>query len=198
MLRRIVPFIAVVSVVLPLACISADPGLPPSAPLTCDEYCRAVQGSCTGVNAQYRNAEECKKVCALLDLGTRDDGNTPTVGCRFNKAKTAKTKSECAAAGPYGGGVCGNDRCEAYCTIVEKECILAPDVPAALHPFATRGDCDEACPNFALSAVDDDGPPNSNDGGDTLNCRMRHLIIAIDAPDPHCSHAGVQSAACKP
>lgn len=190
MLRRFIPCFAALAVIVPIACISADPGLP----VTCDEYCSVVQNKCTGVNAQYRNGDECKKVCGLFELGSFNDGDTGTIGCRLRKAREANDKPSCAAAGPYGGDVCG-DRCEAYCTIADRECISDPAVNAALHPFESKGDCSEACPNFRVEPAED-GPPNTKDGADTFNCRARHLIIAIDDPSPHCEHAGRVSRVC--
>lgn len=191
-LQAILAFGALVSsVVLPVACVDADPE--PVLSLSCSSYCTEIAKSCGGANVQYRNREECIKVCGLLDLGTEKDGDVNTIGCRLRKAKSAKTLGDCVAAGPFGGGVCGT-RCAAFCTMIGKRCL-----DTASPPFeGSEATCNEQCPNFKFDEEEGEGPnQKAFTGKDTINCRSHHLILALSDPERHCPHADVVSTQCE-
>lgn len=169
-------------------CTGDDPADPP--PDICATYCIEMTKACTGANRQYRSEEECRSACALLPPGTPDDVGLNTVGCRLKQARAA----QCVAAGPYGGETCGS-RCEAYCDIVEKNCIAKLGAPNA--PYASKSDCLESCGrDYTFDPAVGEGPDIPFLAGDNLNCREHHLILAISDPSGHCGHAGPKSPTC--
>jgi hypothetical protein len=176
-------------------CVGDDPG-PTGAGSTetasCQEYCDAVLVGCTGPLRAYDNAGQCLATCALMAPGkVGDRGNT--VACRLPHAKAGSGRQTCMNASAYGGGVCG-DRCDAFCELVDKNCI-APLGAAA--PYASKPDCVEACQKIRYDSTGVEGPGQAFDGEDTLNCRMFHLILSLDDRVGHCPHTAVQSATCR-
>ena len=101
----------------------------------------------------------------------------------------------CLAAGPFGGGVCG-DRCTAFCALTLGAC--SPDAgPAA--PYGSYPDCQTACAGYRYQdgGVDGGGePPGGPTGGDTLNCRLFHVRGAVH-DGSGCVNLGVDSGACR-
>jgi hypothetical protein len=187
------------------ACVGGDP--PTSAPqvaadagdgggggVTCDAYCAAVNTNCTGPNRQYRSDEECKRMCAFLPLGTEADRAQNTVGCRLASAKLGQSRDVCAAAGAWGGDVCGR-RCDTFCAINEASC----GTLGAGAPYQ-KGDClEKACPALRFDPAVGDSPDQAFDGDDTLNCRAFHLVLATDnALATHCPHTALVSPTCLP
>lgn len=166
------------------ACVSDDSaaGQGPS----CEQYCNAMATHCAGTSAQYRDAQECAKACALLPLGTNNDGDLNTIGCRIHKAEAG----QCVAAGPFGGDVCGK-RCTSFCTIVVQNCKDQPN-----PVYNSEATCNEACSSF----VDPAGEPTSFDPlshKNSLTCRSQHAILSLGDPVTHCPHPGVISPVCK-
>lgn len=159
----------------------------------CATYCSEIAKSCSGANAQYRDTTECLSACALLEPGTEQDGALDTVGCRLRKARAATDLAACVVAGPFGGGVCG-DRCDAFCTIVDKNCskTTAP-------PYDSRASCIETCDaQFKLDTTAGEGPVHDLSGHNTLNCREYHAMLSLgaNAAAAHCPHTGVVSTVC--
>jgi hypothetical protein len=172
------------------ACVSDDPGVK----VDCNAYCTVIAKACGGDNIQYRDTAECMKVCSLLPIGSATDGDTNSIACRLNKAQSAKTLSDCIAAGPFGGGVCGT-RCAAYCTIAGKSCFSLPNPIFS----GSEGTCNEACPSFHFDPNEGEGPKQDFWGENTLNCRSFHLILSTKSPDDaktHCPHADIVSSVC--
>lgn len=164
---------------------------------TCEAYCKDVLETCTGADSQYGSPEECIWVCERLAPGSLGDKDVDTVACRaYHASTTAKTDTRtwCAAAGPFGGGVCG-DRCGAFCNLALAVC-WGGDGGA---PWASEPDCVTACSEHAyLDGGTDGGGEGSNGAtsGDTLNCRLRVLRGALRDPSK-CADLGSPSNTCK-
>jgi len=182
--------LAVTFLVVTTACVKDDPG--PSAPVSCEGYCTEIQKTCGGDSEQYRSTTECVAACKLLDLGTEADGDVNTVGCRLRRAKVAKSKEDCAAAGPFGGGVCGS-RCSSFCKMLGQNC-ATQGTPI---PFGgSEANCNEGCGSLRFDASEGESTKQEFNGGDTLNCRQFHLILSLSDQAGHCGHAAVPSATC--
>lgn len=176
----------------------ADGGSP-DAP-TCADYCAAVMSSCTGDDAQYASPEECLSFCALLPLGMTGESKGDSVACRqFYAGSAAKTDNTyCAAAGPFGGGTCG-DRCPIFCELTQSAC-LGGGESGAPPPYASYSDCQTACVSYGYVDGGLDGGGESTtgpDGGNTLNCRLFYLREAVSMGAMGCENLGVDSPACK-
>ncbi len=157
----------------------------PATP-SCAAYCALMDTNCAGDFAQYESLESCLAFCqdqAALPLGTAEDVDVNTVGCRIRHAILAVTTvnpaAQCPAAGPTGGGVCGTP-CENYCALVAQGC-----GPTALYP--DEDTCLAACEAFPV-----DGPPDAT-SGDSLACRLNHAALAVSDPEQaaslHCPAA---------
>lgn len=173
----------------PLVPIGADGGGTNAADI-CSRYCNEMAANCTGVNQQYRDMEECKLSCALMDPGTEEDGPINTVGCRLRQAR-AGSKQSCIAAGPFGGDVCGK-HCDVFCGMVQKNCANEP-VP----PYLSASSCIEACPSFRIedpNAISHTSSPS----GDSFNCRAHHFILSLTDKTNHCPHTAQVSSTCRP
>lgn len=173
------------------ACISEDPG-----PITasCDTYCATVEQNCTGPNRAFGSRAQCLAMCALMPQGPEGNTNANTVGCRLAAAREGGSKEKCKAAGAYGGNVCGS-RCDTFCDLVEAQCIKRFEGKPP-SPFPDRGVCVEMCRNVLRYDDADEEGPEAQDGVDTLNCRMLHLILSLDGAEIHCPHVAVQSDTC--
>lgn len=172
------------------ACVSKDPGAP--VPLTCESYCAEIAKTCDGDKAQYRDKTECLKACGMLDLGNATDGETNSIGCRLRHAQTAKTREDCAVAGPFGGGICG-PRCSSFCRIVSTNCGTQTQPPFG----GSEANCNEECPKFTFDPSELESITHAFEGGNTLSCREFHLILALNDPANHCPHADVVSSTCQ-
>jgi len=76
----------------------------------CEAYCGLIQGSCTGDNQQYPDADACLRACADLPTdGDIGDTDGDTVQCRLSHAAAAIDDAavNCDRAGATGGGTCG-------------------------------------------------------------------------------------------
>lgn len=154
---------------------------------TCESYCDTVTTNCTGTNAQYADRAECITLCTAAGWATGDEvtetgplsGNT--LGCRayHGGAPAADDPAtHCVHAGPTGGDTCGT-YCEAYCSLALGGCMGANEL------YANGEECATAC-----AALDDSGTVGDT-SGDTVQCRLYHLGVAISTSmtDLHCPHA---------
>jgi hypothetical protein len=162
---------------------SAD--VDPVDPLSCERYCSLIEANCTDLNAQYPDEATCLRYCAdeaRLPIGTLDDREGNTVGCRIYHADVAVDDPDlhCPHAGPSGGDVCGT-WCDNYCHLAETACT------GELVLYADRPECETACLSIPATGVA--GDP----GGNTIQCRIYHLGIASgpDMPMTHCPHGAV-------
>ena len=164
-------------------------GPPPS----CENYCDLVMGSCTDADVQYGSRDECLSFCNLLPLGKASEKGESTVGCReLYAGGPAKTDSVayCAAAGPFGGNLCG-DRCSAFCQLTLAACSPEAGTPA----YGSYADCQTACAQLVYADAGGDGLGGPQDG-DTLNCRLYYLREAISDSSACASIAG-DSGPCR-
>jgi hypothetical protein len=155
----------------------ADDAAAPGEAPSCKKYCSLVMASCTGSQAQYASTDDCLAFCGAFPAGDAGDESQASLACRQYFASTpAETNPEkyCTAAGPYGGGVCG-DRCAAFCQVAVSECSSGD---GGSVPFPSYPDCETACTNYPYV---DAGPDGGGDGmngpatGNTLNCRLYQL-----------------------
>lgn len=185
------------SIVQPADGGAADAAPPPGPEPECATYCDSVLDSCKGSHAQYASRDECLAFCARFPLGKAGESDGNSLACRqFYAGSPARTDSSgyCGAAGPFGGGICG-DRCPIFCELTLGAC--SPEAGAA--PYASYPDCQTACLGFAYKsgAADGGGEPTSGPAsGNTLNCRLFHVREVIMAGNG-CENLGVASAACK-
>lgn len=174
-----------------------DAGSPPGPEPSCGAYCDLVMKSCKQAQAQYASRAECLELCDRLPAGDAGDKKTNTVACRqYYAGGPAQTDAPgyCLAAGPFGGGVCG-DRCTAFCGVALDAC--SPSAPLA--PYGSYPDCQTACAGYPYwdGGVDGGGePPLGPETGDTLNCRLFHVrSAAVDGTG--CANVGPDSGACR-
>jgi hypothetical protein len=170
-----------------------DGGAGPSPP-SCAKYCELVTKNCVGDQAQYASRADCEAFCKHLPKGISGDQDS-TVGCRQyyagNPAR-ANPGASCTAAGPFGGGVCG-DRCAAFCDVALSAC------KGGEIAYESLGTCATACANFVFRDAQSDGggeTPYGPDHGDSLNCRLYHLRMAVKE-SKYCSALKPQSDACQ-
>jgi hypothetical protein len=178
--------------------LPSDAGTPPPPPLSCAKYCDLVQSHCKGEHAQYASKDECLAFCEHIPPGDPYDmKETAGMYCRQNYAGSPSLtdpETYCAAAGPFGGGICG-DRCTAFCQVAFSAC--APDAGAG--PYASVPKCKTECVEYVFKEAGVDGGGEGLDGpktGDTLNCRLYHLRKAvIDAGS--CADLGPDAGDCR-
>jgi hypothetical protein len=171
-----------------------DAGTPQGPPPSCEKYCDLVMASCTGNEAQYASRSECLEICARLPPGDAGDKESNTVACRqYYAGSPAQTNAGtyCLPAGPFGGGVCGLDRCIAFCGLTLGAC--APDAGPA--PYGSYSECQTACAGYVYTEDGGESPMGPTNG-DTLNCRLFHARSAIH-DGSGCVDVGPDSPACK-
>ncbi|MBI1944538.1 MAG: hypothetical protein HYS27_02520 [Deltaproteobacteria bacterium] len=150
---------------------------------TCASYCATITDNCTGGSAQYTDEAECLDFCNddflhWSELGTTEDADGHSLGCREYHAGAADNDAHCEHAGPTGAGVCG-DLCEVYCHAMTTYCAAS---------YTDYAACEAACAGFATTG-------NVNDAtGDTVQCRIYHAGFAVNDAS-HCDHADEDSAA---
>lgn len=154
---------------------------------SCETYCDTVTMNCAGENVLYADRAECLQVCQTADWPAGDavTGSGPasgnTLGCRtyHGGAPAADDPAtHCVHAGETGANVCGS-WCEGYCSLALGACTGDDAI------YGTMDECMTAC-----AALDDHG--NLGDtSGDTVQCRLYHLGVAIRTGDTamHCPHA---------
>jgi len=155
---------------------------------TCETYCDTVQMTCTGDNEIYADRDECIDVCTSAGWEAGDEVTTSgpasgnTIGCRtYHGGAPAGDDPvmHCPHAGETGANVCG-DWCEVYCGTVMNVCTGGD------AQYGDMAECMTAC-----AALDDTGEIGVTEG-DTVQCRLYHLGVAIRSDDTalHCPHAG--------
>lgn len=174
-----------------LGCVKDESG---GAPLPiCPRYCDKLDESCAGL--EYKDRDQCLAACALMKPGNEGD-NDNTAGCRLGQAEKA-TKGDgasCKKASAFGGQACGNP-CTTFCQLVDAICIQGND--SASKPYTSESSCVEQCASLTYDPNGDEGQKQDFAGADTLNCRMFHLLLAIDDKAGHCPHTGAVSDTCK-
>ncbi len=176
---------------------SYDSGTPLGPEPSCSVYCDLVMDSCADASAQYTSRGECLEFCTRLPAGDAGDIESNTVACRqYYAGSPARTNAGgyCLAAGPFGGGVCG-DRCTAFCGLTVGVC--TPEAGAA--PYESYADCQTACAGYTYKDGGDDAggePPSGPESGDTLNCRLFRLRGAVHDGEG-CADLGTDSGACR-
>jgi hypothetical protein len=161
------------------------------APVSCAEYCDAVQKNCTPADPAagtpatqvYISTAACLAVCKTLPLGTRDDTSGNTVGCRLHYATSASTVGEkeanCSAAGPGGNSVCGTN-CDGFCAIVQATCSGI---------YASERACNS---KLSCGVLPDRQTYNDTmTSGDSVQCRLYHASAATVDPALHCPHVEI-------
>jgi hypothetical protein len=175
-----------------------DGGAPRGPEPSCAKYCDLVMDACTGQHAQYASRTECLELCARLPEGDAGDDESNTVACRqYYAGSPARTNAGeyCLAAGPFGGGVCG-ERCIAFCGLSLDAC--SPGGSGAA-PYGNYPDCQTACQGFAYQDGGTDGGGERPDGpkkGDTLNCRLYYVRSAVH-DGSGCANIAADSGACR-
>jgi hypothetical protein len=157
----------------------------------CTDYCRVVMGACTGSNAVYESPQQCKSVCAALDVGTSADLEEDTLGCRTYHSYNALDLgvTHCPHAGPGGDGHCGMENCPPYCRLLAAAC-------GAAFPFTSPDACEADCLNLKGAAKDSHGTvATAKAGGDSVQCRLLHVARAF-ADQSECAKA-ISGAPCE-
>jgi len=165
--------------------LSANADMAASTP-SCSAYCTTIQANCTGAigaNMMYPNMQSCLHACALFSVGTSADTSGDTLGCRLYHANAAKgdPATHCPHAGPSGGGVCGTDRCAAFCELASAVCTSANGLPGTF-PFTSKSQCMSVCGTAPFKF--DTTMPEQQEAGATLNCAFYHLTEAFVDPNP--------------
>lgn len=169
----------------------ADSG---STATPCESYCNAVVQNCP--SSEYNDVPTCLSLCPAFDLGQDTDTNKDSLGCRAHYAALAATDpSNCRAAGPLGGGVCGSDVCANFCQLDTFACVGA-NAQFDGGEVGCETDCLALFPDYLTDAGND----LAISAGNSLNCRIWHLEAAV-APGggaamlaEHCPHTGIPSA----
>ena len=175
-----------------------DAGAPLGPAPDCATYCDQVMESCTGPHAQYSSGIECHQLCQHMAAGDAGDMENNTLACRqYYAGSPARTSAGdyCLAAGPFGGGVCG-DRCSAFCSFTVEAC--SPDAGKDA-PYESYSACQTACAGFSYVDGGADGggePPDGPTSGNTLNCRLFHVRRSV-GNGSGCADLGADSGACR-
>jgi len=155
---------------------------PPAAP-DCESYCAAVMSACVGDLAQYASEAQCISYCAegaKWPVGTFEDENENTIGCRMAQVLKALELSPavfCGKAGATGGNVCGT-WCINYCGVALQNCTTENEL------YPNEAECFTAC-----VLLPTDGATNALTG-DSVQCRIQALGWAgadpLSAADFYC------------
>lgn len=156
----------------------------------CERQCAELGEFCVGDALQYRDNEQCLRICRALPPGASDDDRVNTASCRARYADKVRylagpeLATTCRYAGPGGDGRCGSN-CEGLCTVIMAAC-----GPGLSDPFFY--------PSLDDCLLDCRGVPKADSGyvygtvaaGASLECRLFHASSAIMSdPDEHCEHA---------
>jgi len=176
------------------ASVADDGGATPGA--NCGYYCQTIMQNCQGSNAEYLTSDVCSKMCPGFDSnGTIQDSKDDTLDCRIYNAQQAASDPAkyCRFAGPLGGGHCGSDPCQPFCTLDTTYC---NNPPVSTTVYSTPVACANACKGFPYLL---DAGDTQLESTDTLNCRLWHLETAFKSNENgeyHCPHTAVMSATC--
>jgi hypothetical protein len=150
----------------------------------CENYCAVVLQSCQEEDAIYEDESDCMASCSLFsDEGTAGDATGDTVQCRLTQAADAFFVADitpyCASAGQSEYGVCSNQNCVYYCSMMDENCSLLE---------SDGGVCEEDC-----AALRETGYPGAT-RGDTLQCRIQYADQAAETDDEEiCLSASIAS-----
>lgn len=181
---------AVLATSLLAACSSDDDPVTPPALTACETYCNAVAASCTAAaDAPYSGLTgDCLTVCNTRAAwpATGATANSNSLACRTTHAQLAANPGppavHCPHAGPTGGTVCGS-YCANYCYLALRNCTGANQL------FADDAACQTACAGLTV------GASANATTGNSVQCRINHLLAASAAPATHCPHGSVTSTA---
>jgi hypothetical protein len=157
----------------------------------CEQYCDLVQSKCDAgaFSSIYLDRPTCLGVCGQIDPNPELVGNT--LGCRENALNSGE-RSECARAGPGGGGTCGSN-CQSYCALFDQVCTaqFSTDFGGVA---SARSLCEAKCKTLPDKGSFDVVTDYS---GNTLQCRLAHVSTATTVTGPehdlHCGHADLRS-----
>jgi hypothetical protein len=163
-------------------------GAPPTGSL-CEQYCDTITAFCAGPALQYKDREQCLRVCDMFPQGALGDPDGNSVACRVKYAGKARyaggteLTAYCRQAGPGGDGRCGAD-CDGFCAITMATCSAAATAP---YYFSSGEACQTTCRSLP------DIPYVYGDvtvaDGNSVQCRLFHVISAAMAdPEEHCEH----------
>ncbi|HEX8789830.1 MAG TPA: hypothetical protein VF765_02680 [Polyangiaceae bacterium] len=189
------------------ASLADDGGTPGQPSATCQYYCDTIMQNCpTGTaNAEYLTPAICMSMCPAFDSnGNIADSKDNTLDCRiFNAQQAAKNPDVyCRYAGPLGGGHCGADPCQPFCTLDTTYCdgkCMQMNGDNVCKPviYSSPDVCEAACKqNFPYLV---DAGDTALESTNTLNCRLWHLetaFVSNDNGEYHCPHTAVMSATC--
>lgn len=153
----------------------------------CADYCADVMTNCLDPQAQYPNADSCKRACASFPAGARGDVSGNSYACRryHTDAAAMDAPTHCVHAGPSGGGACG-DNCDGFCALAVAVC-------PGEHPSL------DACLATCAGFTDDEKFDVGDIAGDSLACRLYHLTVAATGEADaavHCPHTLQDSPPC--
>jgi hypothetical protein len=156
----------------------------------CETYCNAVAASCTAATDNpYVNPNltgSCLDVCNTRAAWPATGANTNSLACRTTHAQLAASPGppavHCPHAGPTGGTVCGS-YCANYCYLALRNCTGTNQL------FADDATCQTACTGLTVGAT-----ANATTGN-SVQCRINHLLAASATPAVHCAHGSVASTA---
>jgi|GEM_PF-2431428 len=179
----------------------------------CATYCTEMARVCPMEG--FHHDEACLAWCehdiAPAPLGTADDTDVDSIGCRLNWIGTAAAAGDpmeraaaCANASASGGDTCGS-WCDVYCRQGVSICTSEnPDYPpmGAVHFDEDPGldateECLAACAGYGTDVLDGVSQVDQHFGyGETVQCRLHHQQAAmLEGPDQasaynlHCGHA---------
>ncbi len=187
---------------------------PSPGTISCAQYCDQVTANCAGdlldaapgtSGMRYVTKQGCLNACAKTPTGNLNDVSGDTVGCRQYHSGVASGNPtlHCPHAGLSGVDICSTSldageipgACQSLC---DRTMALCSSL--ATKPFATLGECHQACRNFAL------GTGKLAASGDTFGCREYHLALAYDGngtadasatAESHCPHIAADSGPCR-
>ena len=153
----------------------------------CDEYCGKIMSVCAGDIAQYSDERTCILQCLdhLTAAGTVDDYSDNTIGCRIvhtGNAERSDPEVHCYHAGLSGGNICGT-WCDNYCSLSASVCAGGDAL------YGSQEECLGACQSFS------DVTQYGEFEGDTVQCRLEQLRLAIDDVSL-CTQAAPESEIC--
>ena len=164
-------------------------GAPSNPGTVCDQYCTSITQFCTGSDLQYKDYEQCRKICGLFTPGSVGAQDSNSAACRLKYAEKARyaggteLQAYCRQAGPGGDGRCGGD-CDGFCDIAMATCTEGATAP---YYFESRGDCMSTCrtlPEYPFTYGDEHAVD-----GNSAQCRLFHVMSAAMADaEEHCAH----------
>lgn len=161
-------------------------------PGVCDEYCADMKDYCELDYPQYKDRDQCHKVCSVLPEGQLGGADGNSAACRLKYAGKARyaagteLAAYCRQAGPGGDGRCGTN-CDGYCAIMMVACT---EESSPLYHFDDLGTCLAACAELPAANISYDVRDPLVFDGNHVQCRIFHATSALMADaDEHCEHA---------